>query len=363
MRRTIKTCVDRIVPEHLRIEAARLAIEENAANVPVLHEPLGFGVEPPTPARLALVTSKKWANGRELRVHFLDGHPDVQAKVEEYAHQWSKHANIKFKFGYDPSAEIRISFEQEGSWSYLGTDALVIPRPEPTMNYGWLTPGSAEDEFRRVVTHEFGHALGSIHEHQHPEAGIPWDKEAVYRYFMGPPNNWTKEDTDHNLFERYDKTITNFSAYDKDSIMHYPISNDFTLGDFEVGWNASLSSLDKDFMGIMYPKKKEPETMKLSVGAPPVEEAIGKHGEEDLYEMPVAAKGTYKIETSGSTDVVMVLLGPNSLTKKVAEDDDSGRAYNAKIVSELNPGTYHVRVRHYLPRATGKYRIAAARAN
>jgi hypothetical protein len=162
MRRNVKMCIDRMIPAHLRPEAMRRAIEENPANVPIFRDLRGFGVEP-SPQRMALLTGKKWQNGRQLKVHFMDGVPAVQAKVEHYAHQWSQHANITFKFAYDPSADIRISFEQEGSWSYLGTDALVISRPEPTMNYGWLTPESHEDEYRRVVVHEFGHALGCIH--------------------------------------------------------------------------------------------------------------------------------------------------------------------------------------------------------
>ena len=47
------------------------------------------------------------------------------------------------------------------------------------MNYGWLTPDSDDDELRRVVLHEFGHALGLIHEHQNPEGGIEWNEPAV----------------------------------------------------------------------------------------------------------------------------------------------------------------------------------------
>ena len=160
MRRNIKMCIDRIVPDHLLREAMRRAIDENPANVPVFRDLPGLGVEP-SPLRMAILTGKKWQNGRELKVHFMDGVPAVQAKVEHYAHQWSQYANITFKFGYDPGADIRISFEQEGSWSYLGTDALTIPRPQPTMNYGWLTPESQEEEYRRVVVHEFPYRDGA----------------------------------------------------------------------------------------------------------------------------------------------------------------------------------------------------------
>jgi hypothetical protein len=51
------------------------------------------------------------------------------------------------------------------------------------MNYGWLLANTPDQEYSRVVLHEFGHALGAIHEHQHPAAGIPWDKPKVYEYY------------------------------------------------------------------------------------------------------------------------------------------------------------------------------------
>ncbi|WP_437321271.1 matrixin family metalloprotease [Sorangium sp. So ce385] len=40
------------------------------------------------------------------------------------------------------------------------------------MNFGWLTLESTQADVESVVLHEFGHALGLIHEHQHPENGI-----------------------------------------------------------------------------------------------------------------------------------------------------------------------------------------------
>ena len=249
---TIHTCT--VIPPDLSAEARRLAIEENPQNAMPAFDALPPSAQADSPLRLALTTAKKWRTGRTLRVRFLDGDPRVHKKIEAYAHQWSRHANIKFKFGSDPNAEIRISCRLgEGSWSYLGTDALNIPKNKPTMNYGWLTPNSSDDEYSRVVLHEFGHALGCIHEHQHPESGIPWNKEAVYRKYMGPPNNWSKEQVDRNLFRTLDRGSTQFSKFDTQSIMIYPVPNELTLGNFEVGWNRHLSTRDKQFMRKVYP--------------------------------------------------------------------------------------------------------------
>lgn len=108
------------------------------------------------------------------------------------------------------------------------------------MNFGWLTPTTADDEYSRVVIHEFGHALGYYHEHQNPSTNIPWDKEAVYKLYGGPPNNWSKAQVDQNLFRKYSRSISQFSEFDKESIMLYTIPNALTKGDFEVGWNRDL---------------------------------------------------------------------------------------------------------------------------
>ena len=248
----MKICTLKLLPEDARKEAYEKAVKENPAND--MKEEMAVS---PEKYEMALMKFKKWQPGRKLRVRFLDGVPDVQEKVEKYAHQWEEYANIKFIFGNDPDAEIRISFNEKGSWSYIGTDCLSIPKDQPTMNYGWLRSDSPEDEYSRVVLHEFGHALGCIHEHQNPTTNIPWDKEAVYRYYAGPPNNWTKEQVDQNLFKHYSRTITNFTTFDKKSIMLYAIPNRLTLGDYEVGWNKTLSDRDKQFIKEMYPGRHQ----------------------------------------------------------------------------------------------------------
>jgi len=352
-------CLDMELPPELLVTAAEKAIQENPANLPIVRHRPGLGVAPSSPLSLAIITGKKWQNGRTLHVRFLDGKPEIQAKVKQLAVQWSDFANITFQFDDSPDAEIRIAFTpNKGSWSYMGTDNLSIPRDQPTMNYGWFGPDTDDEEYSRTVIHEFGHALGCIHEHQHPETDIPWDREKTFAYYLRT-NGWSRDMVEQQVFQRYSRSQTQFSAFDKDSIMEYPIDESLTIGNFAVGWNRHLSPADKTFIAGIYPKDKPADAFQTLTVGTAVQTDIGQHGEEDLFKLAIAQKGKYTIETTGPTDLVMSLLGPESQTSLIATDDDSGQGHNAKIRADLAPGTYWVRVRHFKPAGTGQYGLSA----
>jgi hypothetical protein len=120
------------------------------------------------------------------------------------------------------------------------------------MNFGWLTPQSTDDEIRRVVLHEFGHAMGLVHEHQNPGGKIHWNRDQVIKDLSGPPNNWTMDVIELNMFQAYAEDETSFTHLDPQSIMMYPIPARWTLDGFSVGLNADLSPLDRQFIGQMY---------------------------------------------------------------------------------------------------------------
>lgn len=206
--------------------------------------------------KLAMPANKQWQR-TTLHVRFLDGDAELHKRVQAAAHQWSEHCAVEFVFGDAADADIRVSFQQPGSWSYVGTDATTIGAEKPTMNFGWLKPNSAQNEIERVVLHEFGHAIGLIHEHQNPQADIPWDREAVYAYYAGPPNNWTREQVDVNLFKLYKRFFTRSTRFDRESIMLYPIPREFvTDPSYIVGWNRVLSARDKEAIGKWYARKR-----------------------------------------------------------------------------------------------------------
>ena len=312
--------------------------------------------------RAAILFAKRWVNDSTLRVRFLGGTAAQQKIVKDFAPKWSDHANIRLDFNNAPDAEVRIAFDpNDGAWSYIGKDCLGIPLNQPTMNLGWQDEG--------VVLHEFGHTLGLIHEHQNPLGGINWNRDNVIRDLSGSPNFWDLATIEHNMFEKYSQDLIRGTTLDKQSIMLYAIPKTWTTDGFFSEPNEVLSATDKTFIGSAngYPKSAAPPPTlgptELTVAElTPTQASIGAPGEEDVFKFNATKAGRYTVETMGSTDVIMSLFGPNSQTKQIAQDDDSGEGSNAKITADLQPGTYFVQVRHYNKTGgTGTYSIRVSR--
>ena len=180
-----------------------------------------------------------------LTVLFLDGTDDEKALVKQVAPEWSKHADIRFEFVESGSSDIRIKFDPGGGhWSYVGKHAKGH---DTTMNLALR--GERYQEM--VILHEFGHALGLMHEHTSPVAPIQWD-EAVVIKEVKEKQGWSEQEIRHNILNRLSEEQTNFTEFDRDSIMIYPIPDRWTIDDFETGYNTSLSAMDKYFIGVLY---------------------------------------------------------------------------------------------------------------
>jgi hypothetical protein len=95
----------------------------------------------------------------------------------------------------------------------------------------------------------------------------------------------------------------------------------------------------------------------LQINGPAIQGEISAGGERDRYTFKVATGGTHTIETTGNTDTLVSLFGPNSESKLIAEDDDSGPGNLSLLVQNLASGQYVVRVRHFSPSSTGPYGI------
>lgn len=333
MAKTDKVCFDRILPSELNTNRPeRTIILTNGR------------------ARAVFLPAKLWPNGSNITISFIGGTTQQHNLVKSIAPQWTEHANLSFEFLDDGQGQVRISFEDSGAWSFVGTDALNIVN-QATMNFGWL------DE--AVILHEFGHMIGMGHEHQNPtDNPIQWDVDEVNAALAGPPNFWDPQTIQRNVLNRYDLSQINGSSFDPDSIMLYSFPAHWTTNGFTTDPNEQLSEMDKLFASRVYPST-ETEIPELPV-LEGFKGQIGQPGEEDLYKFTVTAKDQYTIETGGNTDLVMKLFDGSQ--QLIGQDDDSGQGRNSRIISDLNPGEYTIQVRHYNEaRGVGEYSISVFR--
>lgn len=226
--------------------------------MPVAGVPVAQSSAPLPPGAMGAVSYKPqldfyWPQGSTIKVKFLGGSNYLQSRVMHHANTWTKYANINFRTVRSGPADIQVAFEQNGaSWSIVGKRSLYVGNNEPTMNFGWLTDATPEHEIKRTVLHEFGHALGLLHEHQNPAGGIPWNTDAVYSYYQRT-HGWDRKTTYDNVMATVSKNVSQYSAYDEESIMHYPVSPYLTNGQYEVGMNRTLSATDKSYIAMLYP--------------------------------------------------------------------------------------------------------------
>jgi len=259
----VKICFERIIPDSLDPEkpVRRVLREQMVASAGRRLNASEVGHL----ARMAVVQTKKWPAGATLRCRFLDGSTMMRRKVQTIAKRWQQHAGVRFRFVETGPAEIRISFFADaGSWSAVGRDALntqYFPLHQPTMNYGWLRDQTDDEEYTRVVLHEFGHALGCIHEHQSPTFTRKWDVAAVMKYFQGPPNFWSAQDIQVNVLGRYSPRGVSATRFDPKSIMLYAFDGAlFADGLGPTNSNRALSSSDIQMIRAMYPSAARPRS-------------------------------------------------------------------------------------------------------
>ena len=244
----------------------------------------------------AFLTSTLWKPGQTITIDFIDTYaaPWKKAWVEKVvAEMVQPYVNLKLTFGsYGNSADIRITFQHDGSaYSRLGTQSTWYKgsRDQPeSMNLGWLDePRSGSFTWKgvthqfpgctycsvntngSVIIHEFGHALGMVHEHQNPTGGIQWNESAVLNYFSGAPNFWNEEQIRFNVLDKYDSNLLNASAYDPKSIMLYAFPASLTTNGVGTTANAIMSPTDIEWMGKIYGStsdKVAPKTLGVDFG-------------------------------------------------------------------------------------------------
>lgn len=267
------------------------------AGYPQKFVPPQIAAEARPKVRAVVARSLLWQPGQKIVVCFRAGTPKARARVAQFASEWMKYANLMLDFG-DPASprscagdnheDIKVDFvnagPKSGYWSMIGTGSR---KADHSANFSYL----GEDELpknragqsmpvqeaRRLVLHEFGHALGLFHEHQSPKSGCAAEyyEEAVFAF--GALRGWGADQTITNFKQIADVPEFNSTAIDRKSIMHYSLPPWlFKTGEKSPCWvptNFDLSDTDKAFMAKTYPKpdvvaSSPPTTTVRSVKSP-----------------------------------------------------------------------------------------------
>ena len=251
-------CLPKTLPREMWVPAAHKAIAVNPMNRPPV-EQLTMTLQGfvPAPDHLAVLTTKYWKNGGvHLTVGFLDNPPaDLRAKIIAHMNAWNKTADVTFaETQTDP--QVRIArVEDDGYWSYVGTDILTIAKDQPTMNLEGFTMDTEDSEFFRVVRHETGHTLGFPHEHMRKDLVDLIDPDKAVAFF-GKTQGWNPEMVRQQVLTPIEQSsLWGTDHSDPDSVMCYQIPGTVTRNGEPITGGTDIDPLDFEFAQKIYPKR------------------------------------------------------------------------------------------------------------
>lgn len=174
------------------------------------------------------------------------------------AQNWEQIANLNFKFLPANSSETPDYFidvyavesslanrESRGGHGSVDFSNKVISLNMPE--------GTSLSELYQIPLHEFGHVLGLMHEHQHPDRPFNFDSEFLLsKCQLGSPAVCRRSIEFNNVMV-FDSEKYQLVEYDQNSIMHYTVSKPLIFEDLRMPQPLRLSLQDKLALSKAYP--------------------------------------------------------------------------------------------------------------
>jgi hypothetical protein len=316
-----------------------------------------------------------WEGRHVLNVCFLDGSTKQKITAMKQANKWAEFANIEFKETSISQSDIRVTFRVGGGHkSLVGTDATGSPG-RPTMNLS-MSDATVDGAYNLgVIIHEFGHALGLVHEHQSPGAGgIQFKPANQLLGYFAPRGLNTVALIEHNVVRRYKATeLKKFSEFDPDSIMLYSFPPELTTNNKGTKQNTVLSKKDHEYAALLYGSRSgttqpvtpvpsgQPKT--LTLGGEAVEGRLAA-GVTQEFTFTVPSDHNNKplvIETTGATQLMLTLAGSDGKDLTPAGKPQHGTydLMNEILALPLAAGTYKVTATHPSTKGGGDFKIQA----
>jgi hypothetical protein len=132
------------------------------------------------------------------------------------------------------------------------------------------------EDRRRTTLHEFGHALGLMHEHLHPDSGFNFREDVIVKEMK--EFGWCRPDKpDEDCLVKVKQHITEPATpdhacrgapqYDETSIMHYPIPARWLKGGKATVRNYDLSKGDLNCVQSLYLAEPPPRPPRPPIGS------------------------------------------------------------------------------------------------
>ena len=193
-----------------------------------------------------------WPQNATIKISLIGMTEEQKKFTKKNICKWAPHINLKIQFTERSDGDIRIKADNTilGGHSAIGRNSAA--GTGASMVIGFRDGNNADAS--GTILHEFGHALGLEHEHQHPNATLDFNLESIYQRAIKSDPTLTRDDVHYNVVEKLHHASVITSPYDAESIMHYKFSSEELNGGNAVPERNELSKEDIRFMSKLYPK-------------------------------------------------------------------------------------------------------------